>query len=349
MPQMPASPGLNTALWETRTLFAAILVALLVPQVLERTEQVDRLLNMFCIGAIALSVDVLVRRFTLLADVPTGHLDLDFDHVTPAIMNFAVILLLARLIWPAGARQRLMAVFIPLILYAEMVTERRAGWVGLDLGIVLLGIFIFRLRQKVFFLVVLPLLFVYAGYLITFWNADGAVAQPARAVRSIVSPDPRDAASNGYRVIEEQDIRINLAGSPLTGLGFGQPYVFYIPLPDLSWWPFWHYESHNSVFWLWMEMGPAGFIAFLSVSGATIALGVQLLKREANGRMAPILVALAGLILMMLVYSFVDLGLFNLRLMAWTGAAIGIIGARGLALAREDAEQRTGMPAEVTA
>jgi len=335
---VPPRPGIGVALWETRALFAAILVALLVPQLLRRREHVERIFDLLCLGVIALSIDVIVRRFTLLAGVPSGHLDLAYDHVSPVLMNFAVILLLARLIWPASGRQRLMALAIPLILYAEMLTERRAGWVGLDLGIALLGIFVFRLRQRAFYLFVLPLLFLYAGYLVTFWNAGGAVAQPARAVRSIVSPDPRDAASDQYRTIEDQDLRLNIQDSPLTGIGFGQPYVFYVALPSLAWWPFWHYEAHNSVLWLLMVMGPLGLIGFLSLTGASITRGVQLLRRAPHPTAIPILVALVSLVVMWLVFSSVDLGLINPRLTLWTGAAIGIIGTWGwLATGAEEA------------
>jgi O-antigen ligase len=336
---MRSAGSLSVALWETRALFAAILIALLAAQLLRRREHVNCLANLLCLALIILSIDIVVRRFTVLAAVPAGALDLDFDHATPVLMNLAVILLLARLIWPASLLQRLMALAVPLILYAEMLTERRAGWVGLDIGLVLLAIFVFRLRPKIFYFLVLPMMVVYSGYLVSFWNADGAVAQPARAVRSISSPDPRDAASNTYRVVEQQDIRINIQRSPIAGLGFGQPYIFYLPLPDLSWWPFWHYEAHNSVLWLWMELGPFGLIAFLTLVGGSITRGVQLLKRATRDRSAPVLVAFVSLILMMTVYSFVDLGLFSLRLTAWTGVAIGVIGTWGqLAKAAEEAE-----------
>jgi hypothetical protein len=69
-----------------------------------------------------------------------------------------------------------------------------AGWISLDMGLILLAIFVFRLRRKVFYFLVLPLLLGYLGYVAAFWNAKGPLAEPARAVRSINDPEGRDVA-----------------------------------------------------------------------------------------------------------------------------------------------------------
>ncbi len=249
----------HIALWETRSLVAAILLALLVPSVFTNRGQVHHLINLLCVAVVILSIDVIWRRFTILANVT--YLDLSFDHDTPIFMDFVIVLLTARLVWPATGRQRLAALLIPFIAYAQMVTERRAGWVSLDVGLILIAIFTFRLRRKVFYFVVLPLLVVYAGYLGAFWNATGTLAQPARAVRSINDPDQRDLASNLARMLERQNIRLNIRAHPLTGLGFGNQYTFYLWMPDASGWPLWHYVAHTQLLWLWMQMGPVGFLS----------------------------------------------------------------------------------------
>lgn len=74
-------------------------------------------------------------------------------------------------------------------------------------------------------------------------------------------------------------------------------------------------------------MGPFGFIAFLSLMGAGIVRGVQVLRLHTRDRSAPLLVACVSLILMVAVYNWVDLGLVNLRLTAFAGLAFGVIGA----------------------
>jgi hypothetical protein len=207
-----------------------------------------------------------------------------------------------------------------------MLTERRAGWIGLDVALVLVACFMFRMRRKPFWIVVLPLALLYCSYLGVFWNAQGTLAQPARAVRSISDPNSRDQASNEYRFAEAYDLRLNIRANPLTGLGFGRPYVFYVPLPDLSFWVFWHYIPHNQVFWVWMRVGPIGFAMFLSVLGIAIVHGVQMLKIASRTRASPYLVAVVGALLMIPSFAFVDIAFTNIRICMLLGLALGTVG-----------------------
>lgn len=325
---------LNIALWETRSLFIAGLVAIVVPNVLERREHVHHLINLICISVLLLSIETIWRKYTLLPEdvLPEQA----FGHETPVFMDFVVILLLARLIWPATTGQRLAAFAIPLILYAQMVTERRAGWIGLDVGMILLAIFVFRLRRKLFFFVVLPGLVFYVGYLAAFWRAEGPIAQPARAVRSINDPEGRDINSNLARMLETANLRINIHANPVTGIGFGRKYIDYTGEFYLGWWPFWHYMAHNSVLWIWVKMGTFGFFVFLAWLGAGVVRGVQLLKQAANDRTAPILAALVSALTMLVVYFWVDLGMTNPRAMAVLGLVLGLIGMWGREAAAQE-------------
>lgn len=321
--------SLTVAIWEVRALVLAGVLALLVPKLLTHRGQVEHLIVLLCIAMVLLSLDIIWRRFTLLANLHSGQLDGAFDHESPIFINFMVVLLVARLVWPATGRQRLAALAIPLVIYAEMLTERRAGWIGLDLGLAVILIFTFRLQRKFFYLIGLPLILVYSGYLGAFWNAQGTLGQPARAVRSIVSPDPRDEASNLYRVLEAANIRQNIRDHPFTGVGFGHTYVFYYPLPDLSFWRFWHYTAHNTMLWVWMDMGPLGFIAFLVLIATGIVYGVQVLRRSSKEPFAPIIVALVSGLIMVAVYSYVDLGLTSVRMSVFFGILLGVIGMLG--------------------
>jgi hypothetical protein len=176
---------------------------------------------------------------------------------------------------------------------------------------------------------VLPLGLIYLSYLAVFWHASGPIAQPARAVRSINNPEGRDISSNLYRMLERANIRLNVKDHPITGLGFGQPYVFYYGMPDLSWWMFYHYTPHNGVMFLWMNMGPLGFITFLSLIGAGMVRGIHVLKRLGNDHSAPFLVALVCYPLLFIVFSYADIGIMSTRLTAVLGLALGVIGMWG--------------------
>jgi O-antigen ligase len=175
---------------------------------------------------------------------------------------------------------------------------------------------------------------LYMGYLGAFWNASGPLAQPARAVKSVISPDPRDEKSNLYRYIETANVRLNIHANPITGLGFGSEYIFYYSMPDLSFWPFWHYIPHNTFLWVWMKMGSFGILAFLMICGSGLVRGVQLLKRANDDRAAPALVALVSCLLMLVVYSYVDVALTNVRADLLLGFVLGAIGMWGRSTAQ---------------
>jgi len=321
--------SLTIALWETRTLISGLVLALIVPELLAEQRHVETLFNVLIAGEILLALDLIWRRHAVLAHATSAELVAAYAHDTPIVMNTIVILLVARLVWPASRRQRLAALVLPLLLYAESVTERRAGWAGLYIALLMLALLIARYRRRLLIWGVLPLALLFCGYLAIFWNSNTTLAQPVRAIRSISSPDQRDLSSDNYRILEAFDLRINIKSAPVTGLGFGRPFTFYVPLPDLSFWPFWHYITHNGVFWIWMKMGPAGFIAFLALIAATIARGTQLMRRAARTPAAPALTALIASAIMAIVFAYVDVSLTSIRICALLGLAIGVIGAWG--------------------
>jgi hypothetical protein len=337
------------SLWETRSIFVAGMVALLVPRVMPERRHVQRVMALLVLAVVWLSVETIWRRFAL---VDTGEIDLPvefaFPHETPIFMNLVILLLVARLVWPATGRQRLAALLIPLVVYAEMLTQRRAGWVTLDAGLALIMIFTFRMKRRVFYFVVLPLLVVYMGYLATFWNASGPIAEPARAIRSINDPEGRDVASNWTRVVERANVRLNIKANPVLGLGFGKEYVFYYNMPDLSFWPFWRYIPHNGVMFLWMDMGPLGFITFLTLAGAGIVRGVQVLKRSTNDHSAPLLVALVCFLPMFMIFCYVDVGINVTRTTLLFGFVLGVIGTWGRDMAVQPAPQPVRRPRLMT-
>jgi hypothetical protein len=317
------------ALWEVRCLVFGSVLALLTPDLLAERRHVDTLVNLIVAGAVFLAADIVLRHYTTLRHATVEDLVTAYAHETPIVLNLAIVLLLARLVWPASRGQRWLALLLPLLLFADIVTERRAGLVALDVALLVMALLTMRLKPRLFLVVVVPLAILCCGYLAVFWNSSNSLGQPARAVHSISSPDPRDAASNDYRVIEAVNIRLNIKSAPVLGLGFGQKFTFYMPLPDLSFWVFWHYMTHDSFLWVWMKMGPLGFIVFLTLMGATVVRGVQLTRRLNETRAAPWLIALSCTVVMVLVFAYVDVALTSVRVCVLLGVAMGVIGAWG--------------------
>ena len=84
-------------------------------------------------------------------------------------------------------------------------------------------------------------------------------------MRSISSPDPRDAASNAWRDLEAINVRATIASDPSSGIGFGRPFLQVVKVPDISFFVFWNYESHHTTLWVWMKTGAIGFILFFTL------------------------------------------------------------------------------------
>src|SRR5207237_2100480 len=68
-----------------------------------------------------------------------------------------------------------------------------------------------------------------AVYFPLFWSKAGLLAQPARSLHSMISPDARDLSSNLYRVQENANLAFNIRKTASLGKGFG-PLITYAML-----------------------------------------------------------------------------------------------------------------------
>jgi hypothetical protein len=164
-----------------------------------------------------------------------------------------------------------------------------------------------------------------AVYLPIFWNASGMLAQPARAIRSISDPDPRDAASNLSRDLEKVNIRATLRAYPLTGVGFGQPFLQVVAIPDISFFPFWNFEPHHNLFWIWFKTGLLGYVMFWMLIGTSLMRAAHLAKTlpDADLKVAALLV-ISGIVAT-LTFCYVDLGLTMGRVTILLGTLFGLV------------------------
>jgi hypothetical protein len=258
---------LTFALWEVRGFAMLIGTYLLTCVFIQSEDRVNDLIWVVLIASSILAIENMLRWLLVLRADSSD--DLAYDHVDSVVLVFAALLCLCLLAFGGTRAQRwYAAVELPVLIFAMEVMKRRAAFVILAVGILIFCMFLLRLRPRIFWRVVPPIALLCALYLAVFWNQNGTLAQPARAISSQFTPDPRDAASNNYRVIERYDIISNIQRAPLTGLGFGQQYVMYIPLPDLAGgWPLFHYETHDMVLWVWMKDGALGFAALFWLLG----------------------------------------------------------------------------------
>lgn len=318
---------------ETRGLFYLPAMSLLATHFLRTRADVRRLATWFVIAVNIMAAFAIYHYYTQVrGELGAVTQDIAFPHEDALFCAGGIILVLARIVWSRnGLAELRSAPLLVLPTFALFVMRRRAGIVALDAGLVLLCVVLVRDNFRLF-LIAVPIAILGLGMMLALtWNDPGGLGQPARSFRAITGTDDkvsaRDNSSDSYRMKETINLQINIRNQPLTGLGFGRPYTFYVPMPDLSFWPLWHYTSHNSVFWLWMKAGVLAFIALLSLFAAAMMRSMQMMARLRSDSLKPVAFALGAMVLMFVMFAYVDLGLVTARALLFFGTVLGVIGA----------------------
>src|SRR5262249_10873421 len=157
-----------------------------------------------------------------------------------------------------GLRARaLLLAYEAALLAALFATSRRSGTLALLVGALALAVSTIKSRPKLVIGLGTPILIVTVAYLATYWNHEyGATAQPARAIRSQIDPNPRDDSSDAYRLTEKFNVTTTLRLNRVFGVGLGRPFGMFLPLPSLtSFWPLQQFTPHANILWLWLKFG----------------------------------------------------------------------------------------------
>lgn len=318
------------AIWEIRPWFYLAIMYLLAAQLMTTRRAVRTVLWTFVLGsafkaAYGIVIWISVRNMRPRPEAVLAHEESFF---------FGLSLLLTVALWVFGIRGRLRTVatvLAPVVLVGDMMNSRRVAWAILGAALIALVLVAYRElphRRKTLAATGLVLLSLFALYLPFYWNKDGTLAQPARAVRSVIAPDARDQISNEYRAAENANLIINIRQSRDLGEGFGVPIAETIPIVNLT-----SIDSaidfipHDGVDDIWMRMGLLGemtlwvLLAFGVVRACKLA---RLLDREAAMVGALTVAALVGYAVM----GYEDMGFFWFRLALTVGFLLGVVEAR---------------------
>jgi hypothetical protein len=319
----------NYSFWESRFLFGMVLTYVLAANTIQTRAHVRTLTNLIfvCVGLSA--IEGLWRKFALINNGLLGPAQENwFSHEDVVIWGLLVTLALAQQVFGSGPRwRRLIGPFMALVAVGVMlVSERRAGLIAVMVAFAIFTLSLLTINRRAFLLIALPALLAGAVYLPLFWNNTGTLGQAARAVRSISSPDRRDAASNAWRDLEAINVRATIASDPLLGIGFGRPFLQIMTVPDISGFEFWNYESHHNILWVWMKTGAFGFIAFFILATSGIARSIWLAKTLRDPEFRLFAMVTMSAIVMSLVFCYVDLGLTMTRIPLLLGVGLGTVG-----------------------
>jgi hypothetical protein len=322
--------NLNIALWEARTIFYLPLMLVLAMNLLETRQQVSRL---FWFVMIAIFLHGSFGLWYLIV-VKGGHADRLkslVEHGAAVRMNTLFVLCAAAWVLRGSLGQRLLLpLFIPPVLVTYLMAQRRAAFVTLALGLFVVGGVLFHRRPRTFFAIAPPLFILFVAYVFAFSGSSGPLGLPARAVKSIILPHAakeQEAGSDAYRVIENINTLYTIQHtSPLTGVGFGNKFLVIVPLPDISFFGWWEYITHNSMLWIWMKAGLGGFFSLLFLVGRALFVGARAVTTAPNDNTSPLVLTAFAYVLMHVVYAYVDMS-WEAQSMTYVGACLGLLGA----------------------
>jgi cell division protein FtsW (lipid II flippase) len=226
---------------------------------------------------------------------------------------------------------------LPVVLIALIANKRRADYIALIVGLAVAWAFVFYLKPQLrrpllAGLAVCALLGV--GYVLAFAHATGSLAEPARAIVSVIDPsasDARDQASNAYRNAENYDLKYTVQQNPLLGMGFGKQFLQPEPLPvlasddpDFGGNPY-LYVPHNTIYWIWMRLGPAGYVALWFLLGSLIVRGGLIARRLHEPYLRLIAVYVIAITCMEIMVAYADYQLFFYRNVIYLGLLAGLL------------------------
>ncbi len=319
--------SVNVALWESRAIFYLPILLVLVSNLITERAHVMALIWTIMIallieGIIGIII-FMTRHHGSLAGVESIT-----EHSAAIHMNTLFVLLLASWLFGADATKRFgLLLMMPPVLVTYIITQRRAAFVGLGIVIFLLAVIFHRLQRRLFWIVMPILAVVGLLYLAAFWNSNSALGFMASAVKSIVAPDAgsADESSNLYRVLENINIASTIHDAPVTGVGYGQKFHILVPMPDISFFVWWEYIVHNSIFWIWLKSGLLGFLAVLFLAGYSVMRGAATVWQMPDPDLQAVAFTIAAYLLMHFVYAYVDMS-WDGQSMLYVGTALGLIG-----------------------
>jgi hypothetical protein len=315
------------ALWEVRFLFYIAICYTIAANTIRTRRDLRALMAVVLLATAVYAIEGAYRKLAL---IDTGRLVQDIEdawgHDSAIFLSNVCLLVLAQRVFGGPAWQRRLGpLLVPIVGFTLLASQRRAGNITLLVSLLVFCLVFLVAHRKAFLLIAVPLLVSGAIYFPVFWNNTGMLGQPARAVRSMISPDVRDQSSNYYRDIEKINVRATILANPLLGVGFGREFLFVIPMADLSFWQFWRYEPHNNILWVWLKTGAPGFTVFWILMGSAIVTAGHFAKTLRGPDERGFALFALGVVISSLVFCWVDTGLTYPRFTVVLGTTLGAL------------------------
>lgn len=320
----------NIALWEIRTQVYGLLVFFLLLNTLQTRKHFEIVTWFMILGTGLKGLQGAYRYMITLGGSFGGDAILEHDEG----FFFPAYYLLTLLLFVFGGtrRQKQVAVtLMPFVMIADLANKRRASTGSLVIALIaLVFIFIAVLpRRRVRILVIsgagLLLCLVYGA---AFWGSDSKLAQPVRAIKSAITPDPRDESSNRYRDQEDFNLMTAIRENVILGRGYGHIMPNVAGMVNLEATdPFIQYRPHNSILWVWWRAGILGAMLFWMGMGLAIIRHCFIARATSDPYIRRWAVFSVSVIIMVLMQSWWDMGQFRYRVIVYAWMVLAVVEA----------------------
>jgi hypothetical protein len=317
----------NVALWEARAIFYLPAMLVLVSNLITTRQRVNILLWVAMLAILFVGIYGTIDYFTNLKGASV-NVDWIIEHATAVRMNTLFIFVVAVWMYRASPNKRfILPLMVPFVILIYLFAERRAAFLTLVIALAFMGIILFKENRRLFWMIIPPITLLFVVYLVAFWNSTNMLGLPANAVKSMIFSNQasyEDQLSNIYRMIENVNASFTIHAAPLTGVGFGNKFYIIIPMPDISFFVWWEYITHNSIIWIWMKSGVGGFLAMLFLIGMAVMTGIRVVLRMPKGDLSAIALTALLYIIMHFMYAYVDMS-WDIQSMVYVGTMMGLL------------------------
>lgn len=328
--------AIDIALWEARPIFYLPVMVILASNLLTKREHFHEIMWLIVI-ALWIESFMGVHYYFVVLKMNLSLVESITEHSAAIHMNSLFVLALAAWLYKASLPKRFfLPLLVPPVLLTYLVTQRRAAFVTMIIALIFMAVILYREHRNAFWLIVPPIAILGILYVAAFWNVQGAVGMPAQAVKSIIAEDQAsqaDQRSNLYREIENVNSHFTIRKRMLTGVGFGKKFLIIVPMPDISFFIWWEYITHNSIIWIWMKTGVGGFASMLFLIGIAVMTGMGALARMPESNLKAIALTGTLYIIMHFVYAYVDMS-WDSQSMIYVGTMMGMLGTMERVVAR---------------
>jgi hypothetical protein len=223
----------------------------------------------------------------------------------------------------------------PAVLLSLVANQRRTDYIALLVGIAFAWAVIFLLKPKARRALLTGMIIfgtLITIYILIFSHVSGTLGSPARSIIGIFIPtagDSRDVLSNLYRDYENTDLIYTAKRYPL-GLGFGktflQPKSLESTYPGVRGDdPYYDYIPHNTIYWVWVDLGPIGFFAFWFLIGSIMIQGCFIARQLKDSYLQVVAIYIIAIAVMEVIVAFADYQLYFYRNVIDLGLLSGLL------------------------